>query len=75
MGEVLRSTGGEDDGTPEDIEEGILVCDNPSCQRRYPIIAGIPVVLPDPDCFASKQLLALSCFMNPKRWRRLPRKA
>lgn len=66
VGEVLRSTGGEDDGTPEDIEEGILVCDNPSCQRRYPIIAGIPVVLPDLTGFASKQLLALSCFHEPE---------
>lgn len=64
--EVLRSLGGEDDGTPEDIEEGILVCDNPSCRRRYPIIAGIPVVLPDLTSFASKQLLALSCFHEPE---------
>ncbi len=66
VAEVLRSTGGEEDQTPEDIEEGILVCDNEACRRRYPIIAGIPVVLPDLTSFASKQLMALACFHEPE---------
>jgi hypothetical protein len=35
VAQVLRSTGGEDEGSPEDIEEGILVCDNP--QVRPPL--------------------------------------
>jgi uncharacterized protein YbaR (Trm112 family)/SAM-dependent methyltransferase len=63
---VLRSTGGEDEGSPEDIEEGILVCDNPLCGRRYPILHGIPIVLPDLTSFATNQLLALSCFDEPE---------
>lgn len=30
-----------------DVEEGALACDNPACARRYPIIDGIPLVVPD----------------------------
>ena len=66
VAQVLRSTGGEDEGSPEDIEEGILVCDNPKCARRYPILHGIPVVLTDLTRFAASQLLALSCFNEPE---------
>lgn len=31
---------------PLEVEEGVLVCDNPACGRRYPILGGIPILLP-----------------------------
>lgn len=64
--QVLRATGGDDDGCPEDIEEGVLRCDNPKCARRYPILHGIPVLLTDLTRFAATQLHALSCFHEPE---------
>ena len=64
--QVLRATGGDDDGSPEDIEEGTLRCDNPACARRYPILHGIPVLLTDLTRFAATQLHALSCFHEPE---------
>lgn len=30
-----------------EVEEGALVCDNPACRRRYPIVDGIPIVVAD----------------------------
>ncbi len=36
--------GAERDG---DVLAGILHCSNPSCQHEYPILDGIPVIVPD----------------------------
>lgn len=47
----------EEDG---DVAEGILRCDNPACGRRYPIIDGIPVIVPDLPAFLPGQLAALA---------------
>lgn len=66
VAQVLRSTGGEDDGSPEDIDEGILACENPLCGRRYPILHGIPIVLTDLTSFATNQLMALCCESEPE---------
>jgi SAM-dependent methyltransferase/uncharacterized protein YbaR (Trm112 family) len=38
IAEVLRERPGR-------VDEGRLVCENPACQREYPIIDGIPVLL------------------------------
>ena len=35
------------DSAGDEIEEGILRCDNPTCRRRYPILDGIPILVPD----------------------------
>ena len=32
----------------DDIRQGILHCSNPACELEFPILDGIPVILPDP---------------------------
>jgi SAM-dependent methyltransferase/uncharacterized protein YbaR (Trm112 family) len=41
---VLATVGIERDG---DVLAGILHCSNPACQHEYPILDGIPVIVPD----------------------------
>lgn len=41
---VLATVGAERDG---DVLAGILHCSNPACQHEYPILDGIPVIVPD----------------------------
>lgn len=45
LAEVLRLA---PDPAPDtlEVEEGVLACDNPACGRRYPILGGIPILLP-----------------------------
>ncbi len=33
--------------TAEEVIDGILHCSNPACQHEYPILDGIPVIVPD----------------------------
>lgn len=39
-----------------DVIEGVLLCPEPSCQREYPIIDGIPVLVADPAGYIRNQL-------------------
>lgn len=32
-------------GTPKEIDEGTILCSNSACQREYPIIGGIPIIV------------------------------
>lgn len=49
IGAVARSTG-------DDVLEGTLVCSLHSCQREWPIIDGIPIIVPDVRGFVSANL-------------------
>jgi SAM-dependent methyltransferase/uncharacterized protein YbaR (Trm112 family) len=46
----------EDSG---DVVEGILVCPERMCQREFPIVDGIPIIVPDPRSVISGQALGL----------------
>lgn len=41
------------------VEQGALVCENPQCQREYPIVDGIPILVPAIRAFVEHQLLPL----------------
>lgn len=49
---VLRELG-------DDILEGALVCDHPSCRREHPILDGIPVLVSNLNAWAQHQLDAV----------------
>lgn len=48
-----RTLHAEDDG---DVTEGLLRCSNPSCDRRFPVIDGIPLVVPDLAAYLAHEL-------------------
>jgi SAM-dependent methyltransferase/uncharacterized protein YbaR (Trm112 family) len=41
-------------GTSDDVLEGVIEC--PACRREYPIIDGIPLIVPDPRAYIASQL-------------------
>jgi SAM-dependent methyltransferase len=43
----------------EVIDEGILHCGNPSCLREYPILGGVPLLVPELRAFVVNNLLPL----------------
>jgi SAM-dependent methyltransferase len=52
IGTVCRERG-------DTILEGILLCTNPTCQREYPIIDGIPLIVPAIRSYVAEQLHAM----------------
>ena len=46
-------------GTDENIFEGILVCSNSRCLGEYPVIDGIPVIVPDVRTYISHNILSI----------------
>jgi SAM-dependent methyltransferase/uncharacterized protein YbaR (Trm112 family) len=52
IGQVAREAGGH-------ILEGVLHCSHPGCQREYPILDGIPLILANLRQYVSDNLLAL----------------
>ena len=48
-----------DRGDDQNVFEGILHCSNPSCLHEYPIIDGIPYLLPSLRSFISNNILSI----------------
>lgn len=46
-------------GSDEDILEGLLRCTNPACQYEYPIIDGVPYLLPHLPTFLAANIQAI----------------
>ncbi len=44
----------------DDILEGVLQCPSPRCQREYPILDGIPLLVPDVRGYLASQLQQLT---------------
>jgi SAM-dependent methyltransferase/uncharacterized protein YbaR (Trm112 family) len=42
-----------------DVRAGILHCANPDCQLEFPIVDGIPVIVPDPRGFLAERAIEL----------------
>ena len=43
-------------GTPEDVLEGVLHCPAESCRQEYPILDGIPIIVPRVRAYVSENL-------------------
>ena len=52
--------------TPDEIVQGFLRCENLACQRSYPIVDGIPIVMLDPAAFLAAQPTALNAELAPQ---------
>src|SRR5260370_29970759 len=47
LGCRARSERGREMHTLSLATDGALTCDNPNCRRRYPVVDGIPLIVPD----------------------------
>ena len=45
--------------THDTLMEGVLVCSNPKCMGEYPIIDGIPIIVPDLRNYVSHHLIPI----------------
>ncbi|MCC6993113.1 MAG: methyltransferase domain-containing protein [Deltaproteobacteria bacterium] len=50
---------GVPDAQTGEIEEGVLACVNPACGKRYPIVAGIPILARDLAGLLGSQMVAI----------------
>ncbi len=46
--------------TEDEVEEGILHCPNPACVQEYPIIDGVPIIVPDVASFIASQIVQIT---------------
>ncbi len=46
------------------VQTGFLSCSNPSCEKKFPVLAGVPIVLKDIDKWMRSDSLQLSTFLE-----------
>ncbi len=46
-------------GDDQDVEQGLLRCENAPCGREYPVVDGIPILVRDPNTFVGAQHFGL----------------
>lgn len=49
-----------------EVLEGSLLCGNGACQRRYPIVDGIPILVPNPSELFASQAAAMAMPLHPE---------
>lgn len=56
---VLAHIGAEQD---EDVLAGILHCPNPACRLEFPIVDGVPIIVPDPRALLAER--GIECLLR-----------